>query len=196
MGAEADKSKEKPPELLDVVDPATGLVVESGVARDRIHAEGLWHRTVHIYVMRQGPDGLEVLVHLRSPKRKQYPNTLDPAMGGHVKTGKSPEETALDELEQEVGLSVRGSELIPCGEVKKDDPVHAPNDREINNIFIYWTKPEDQMDYDEEEIAGTEWVSLDALQELHKKEPTAWRPSEAELANDVAKVRAKLGQGM
>jgi hypothetical protein len=45
-------------EYLDVFDEnnqPTGVVLP----RRQVHAEGLWHRTVHIYLFRKGADGLK-----------------------------------------------------------------------------------------------------------------------------------------
>lgn len=66
-----------------------------------VWAKGLHHRVVSVFVIdEQG----RMLLQLRSPHVKIYPNCWDQAAGGHVDEGFNYEQSALNELTEELGL--------------------------------------------------------------------------------------------
>lgn len=77
-------------EYLDVFDEnnqPTGEIL----SRRQVHEEGLWRRTVHIYLFRKGATGLEFLLHLRSKLKESSPGLWDTRFGGHIKAGATVE---------------------------------------------------------------------------------------------------------
>ena len=84
-------------EMLDVVDAdgePTGEVVERTIA----HAQGIRHRTAHVWVMRPGADGPEVLLQKRSDVKDSNPGCYDISSAGHIPAGSGYVESALREL--------------------------------------------------------------------------------------------------
>lgn len=75
---------------------------EIGAARlAEVWANGLYHRIVAIFMIdEQG----RMLLQLRGPTVKVYPNCWDQAAGGHVDEGYSYEQTAASEVAEELGL--------------------------------------------------------------------------------------------
>lgn len=63
--------------------------------------KGLYHRVVAVFV--EDEQG-NMLLQLRGPQVKIYPNCWDQAAGGHVDEGYSYEQTAVNELAEELGL--------------------------------------------------------------------------------------------
>lgn len=171
------------PEIIDLYDHYNQPLGRS-VSRDYAHAEGLWHRTVHIYVTRTSTVGTEVLVHLRSKNKKQYPGTFDPVFGGHVQSGSSEEVTALSELQEEIGISPQKEKLVFHGFVKKNDPEKALGDREFNAIYSFQLSEieQSQIELDSEEVQSVQWVPLSQLTKLVSESETKWRPSLKELS--------------
>ena len=68
---------------------------------DRVHQKGQYHRIVSIFI--EDEDG-NMLLQLRGPDVKVFPNCWDQAAGGHVDSGHSYEQTARMEAEEELGL--------------------------------------------------------------------------------------------
>ena len=187
MEGEHFEKKEKPSEYLAEYDgnnTLTGRIV----SREDAHSEGLWHRTVHIYVIRKTDQGTELLVHMRSKKKKQYAGRFDPVMGGHVKAGESEVQTALSEIAEEIGITPDPVRMEYKGFAKKDDPVNAPNDREFNMIYVYVLSEDEQenMHPDSEEIERIEWMSVQIMQDSLMQNPHRWRPSKDEVGVGLA----------
>lgn len=87
-------------EILEVVDFDDRVL---GVAtRAEIHAKGLIHRAVHLFVFNRRGD---IYVHRRSSAKDRHPLKLDSSAAGHVDPGESYEQSAVRELHEELGIS-------------------------------------------------------------------------------------------
>lgn len=64
--------------------------------------KGLYHRIVSVFVE---DDRGRMLLQLRGPQVKVYPNCWDQAAGGHVDKGQSYDQAATNELAEELGLT-------------------------------------------------------------------------------------------
>ena len=89
--------------------------------------KGLYHRVVAVYIE---DDQGRMLVQLRGPQVKIYPNCWDQAAGGHVDEGYSYEQTAVNELGEELGLHNVALELL--GTFRSNEKL---DDDRINNVF-------------------------------------------------------------
>jgi len=104
-------------EKLQIVDHETGE--PSGVHMDRAEAiaNGAWCRSTNIFVVNtQG----EVLCHRRSMQKERHPGAWSTHLGGHVTEGESFIMNAVKELEEESGIRVDASALIPWRTAKMD----------------------------------------------------------------------------
>ena len=187
------QGKEEIVEYLDVYDENNEPLARNA-PRDVVHAEGLWHHTVHIYAWRTTPQGPQILAHLRSKNKKQYPGRLDPVFGGHVKSGRSERQTVIDELQEETGIRADSDRLQEHRFVKKDDPISAPNDREFNMIFTYELNNAEvaALKLDPEEVESTTWLSPDQMRADIADHPETWRPSREELDNGLGAISVIL----
>ena len=71
-----------PDEMLDIVDAKDKVI--GAELRSLVHARGLWHRGVHVFLF----DGRgRLLVQKRSANRRQYASLLDCSVSEHVKAG-------------------------------------------------------------------------------------------------------------
>lgn len=68
---------------------------------DEVHQKGLYHRIVSVFIEDEYGN---MLLQLRSPGVKVFPNRWDQAAGGHVDAGRSYEQAAMDEVAEELGL--------------------------------------------------------------------------------------------
>ena len=159
-------------ELLDVLDKQ-GIPTGTNAARAEVHGKGLWHGTVHIYVYRAVDKEIQILVHLRATNKDLYPNTWDPVLGGHIRSGQTPIQTVIDELNDEVGLSVSPNDLVVGPIVKTDKGL----DKEFNHLFAYHFPPNAEMRFRDNEVQKVKWMSLDEVLEAIRTFPSEWRPT-------------------
>lgn len=92
---------QKQDEVFDVVD--AGDAVTGTATRGEVHARGLSHRAVHVFVFdRKG----NVLLQQRSLLKDICPGLWDSSVSGHLDSGESYEAAAVRELAEEMGIAV------------------------------------------------------------------------------------------
>lgn len=152
-------------EYLDVVDEngvPTGEIIERSIA----HANGIRHRTSHVWLLRKRPEGVEVLLQKRSDDKDSFPGCYDTSSAGHIPAGVDFEDSALRELKEELGLTAKREELNDCGliRIQSDSVFHgAPfRDNQVSKVFYIWKDVEPaQMQLQKSEVSGVLWMSLD-----------------------------------
>ena len=156
-------------EYLDVCDEngrPTGAVVE----RDQAHREGILHRTVHIWIARREAGQWQVLLQKRSRNKDSNPGMFDTSSAGHIDAGEEPLPSALRELEEELGLSVRAEELREIGHVRVrfDKDFHGWLFRDNEYVHVYaCTREVDaaSLRLQESELETVCWFALDDVLE-------------------------------
>ncbi len=86
-------------EYLDVVDEND--IVVGMASRDEIYQKQLPHRIVHILLFDEVGN---MWLQKRSPHVSYCPDHWSTAVGGHVRSGETPEVAALREFKEELGL--------------------------------------------------------------------------------------------
>lgn len=92
-------------EWLDVLDAAGHVVGRA--ERKAVHRQELWHRTVHVWVLRPGRSEPRVVFQWRTADRPEFGGLLDVTCGGHVSAGEPVERAMRRELAEELGLGPR-----------------------------------------------------------------------------------------
>ena len=167
-------------ELLETLDTAgtpAGLV-----PRDRVHADGLWHRAVHVWVV--APSGW-IYVQRRSTHKDLNPDLWDVSVGEHLQPGEDYRDAAHRGLAEELGIAVDHLEPL-SGErwISVDHPSHGTRDCEVQQAFR--TVTEATPSPAEDEIAELRLISPAELQ--------AWiRDAPAELTRGFHRDVADLG---
>ena len=159
-------------ELLDVLDEQ-GTPTGTDSIRSEVHKNGLWHGTVHIYVYRIVDGEIQILVHLRSLHKDLYPNTWDTVLGGHIQAGRTPVQTVIEELNEEVGLSTSLDNLIVGPVVKTGKGL----DKEFNHIFAYLFPSNVAVWFKDNEVQKVRWMGLDEVLQSIQASPSEWRPT-------------------
>lgn len=155
-------------ELIDIYDENNkSLSIKK--MKSEAHKNGLWHRAAHIWIYNsQG----EILLQLRVKNKDMNPDMWDISAAGHVGTGEKPIISALREMEEEIGLSVKQEDL-EFHEIKKVKAVY----KEIKNnefYYVYFLKYDgdiDKLTLQKEEVAKIKFLSIDKIKEGLKKHP-------------------------
>jgi len=91
---------QKDGEIFDVVDENDQVTGQA--TRGEVHAKGLWHRAVHVFVInRRG----ELLLQQRSLLKDAHPGVWDSSVSGHLDAGEDYAVAAVRELEEEMGIT-------------------------------------------------------------------------------------------
>mmetsp|Transcript_19474 Transcript_19474/g.40802 ORF Transcript_19474/g.40802 Transcript_19474/m.40802 type:complete len:253 (-) Transcript_19474:132-890(-) len=93
----------------DEFDPYKDRPLSTGryAKRSDAHRQGLWHCSVHIWIVRKrsfGPFPVEILLQKRSMTKDTFPGRWDISSAGHMEAGKGSLETACLELAEELGV--------------------------------------------------------------------------------------------
>lgn len=126
-------------ELFDVCD-SLGRPLGMRKRRADVHRDGDWHRSIHCWVVGQYRDGTPYVVfQRRSESKDTSPGKLDATVGGHLAAGESVEE-ALRESEEEIGLKLAMSDLLPLGVRQAASDVEpGVRDYEVQYVFLHRT---------------------------------------------------------
>lgn len=152
-------------ERLDIVDEK-GIPTGETVDRSYAHENGIRHRTSHLWLLRHGPAGTEVLLQKRSRTKDSYPGCYDISSAGHIPAGADFVESALRELAEELGITgIPGEALIYLGQryIEMDSVFHgkAFHDRQVSNIYCLWLDVEpEQLTLQASEVEEVRWMNL------------------------------------
>mmetsp|Transcript_3248 Transcript_3248/g.4585 ORF Transcript_3248/g.4585 Transcript_3248/m.4585 type:complete len:296 (+) Transcript_3248:191-1078(+) len=96
-----------PPEC----DSTCCVPVRAGFQKPRgeVHRDGDWHRSVHIWI---SDDKGNLMLQRRSEFKDTFPNCWDVSAGGHVTGSDGILETAIREVEEEIGLEIPHEALV------------------------------------------------------------------------------------
>jgi isopentenyldiphosphate isomerase len=86
-------------EIFDVVNERDEVIDRK--PRREVHANGLWHRAVHVLVFNARG---EIFLQKRSLKKDMSPGKWDSSSSGHLDTGEAYDDCAVREVREEIGL--------------------------------------------------------------------------------------------
>ena len=149
-------------EIFDVVDEQDRVVRQA--PRSEVHARGLLHRAVHVFVLNSAG---ELLVQMRSANKDEFPLCWTSSASGHLGAGETYEAAAPRELEEEVGLraSLEFVEKFPAS-------------RELANehTVLYRATSDEQPRFDPWEIERLAFHRPDELMEMLERAPEKFSP--------------------
>lgn len=149
---------QKASELFDVVNERNEVVGQ--LTRGEVHAKGLLHRAVHVFVLNSRG---EVFLQKRSHLKDVSPLKWDSSAAGHLDVGESYAACAIRETKEEVGIEIQGTELaaqLPAG---------AHTDHEFVELHI--ARHNGPMKCLPEEIACGEWFSPELITQWVRARP-------------------------
>ncbi len=170
-------------EYFDVVDEngqPLGGIVERSVA----HAEGIRHRTSHIWLVREREGRTQVLLQKRAEGKDSYPGCWDTSSAGHIMAGDGPLETAVRELDEELGVRAGPEELRFAGIclLSFDREFYGKmfRDRETAFLYVYDrdVRAED-LKLQSSEVSEAGWFVLeDVISSVREADPVFCVPLE------------------
>lgn len=151
-------------EILDIVDEngePTGKTVKRRVA----HEKGIRHRTAHVWLLRRRPEGVQVLLQKRSAGKDSHPGCYDISSAGHIPAGVDYVTSALRELKEELGITLKPSMLHRCGQRRINYTSEFYGrpfiDCQVSNVYYAWLDMEpEQMTLQTEEVEAVMWMDL------------------------------------
>ena len=177
-------------EKIDVLNERgerTGRVVWKSEA----HRTGLWHRCFHLWIVDpgEGPDGPTLLVQRRASGKEAWPDKLDVTAAGHLMAGESGLD-GLREVEEELGLSVGGDDVVALGTRRNELEIPAGMDREFQDVFLLVRRVEpSDLRLQREEVASVARFRLDDVGALCEGEVV---PMQEWSDGEVRAARARL----
>lgn len=156
-------------EYLDIVTENNEPTGESA-SRAEVHEKGLYHRVVNVLFFRLRDNKVQLLCHQRSNRVEQNARRWDPAIGGHVQSGKTVGEALLDEIREEVGLELASKDFIegPC--LKISDP----NEKKFNYFYFYNLESTDGLKVNPREISTIQFMDVEQVADAMQQNPRGW----------------------
>lgn len=155
-------------ELLQVYDEQ-GNPVEP-LSRSIVHQKPVqhWHGVVNVWLVNANG---ELMVSKRSENVGGNPGKWQTYFGGHVPAGMTHIETAVKELEEEIGLTINPDSLhiIDKGQFTNDDHLHFYE----SYALLYEGNPEG-LNFADGEISAAKWMSMDEYQQARTDNPEQW----------------------
>ena len=149
-------------EYLDVVD-MRGKPVGSIKSRLKVHRDGDWHKTVHIWLMNTRR---ELLVQQRAAGKETFPGYWDISCAGHRCAGESAIDAALHETNEELGIVLEPDHLEYLFSVTTSSVLHNGTfiDNEIADVFLVRIQNSAAaIRVSAAEVAAVRWVSVAGL---------------------------------
>ncbi|WP_282081321.1 NUDIX hydrolase [Aquimarina algiphila] len=139
-------------ELIDILDEHGKSTGEIRL-KSEAHQLGLYHASVHIWFF---TDDGRILFQKRAKNKDSFPDLWDVSVAGHIGAGESPENSAIREIEEEIGILVPVHKLEFIGTyLAKKIPKPDFLDNEFH--YIYLSKLDvsiKKLKLQEEEVAG------------------------------------------
>ena len=107
-------------EILEIVDSNDNVI--GTATRAEIHRLRLLHRSVHIFVFNRSG---EIYIQRRSVSKDRHALKLDSSAAGHVDPGETYEQTAIRELEEELGIQAAVTEIFRVAACPETDNEHV-----------------------------------------------------------------------
>lgn len=159
-------------ELIDIVDKDNNLLNFQRM-KSKAHEVGLWHRAAHIIIYHND----SILLQQRVDSKDYFPGVWDISAAGHIGAGEIPVESALRELQEEVGIKSSVEELNFYKIIKEEHQYKNINNKEF--YYMYFLKREidlDNLTLQKEEVKDVKIMKLDDLEKDLKKNPKDYFP--------------------
>lgn len=166
-------------EFFDVINQ-DGTSAGYFLSRDEVHKKGLWHRTVHVWILNSNK---ELLIQKRSLHKEVYPGLWDISCAGHLSSGEDTYCGAIRELKEELGLTAESEELKYLFTVTQNytSPDHLFIDNELTDVLLLDKDVgTDSMHIDGNEVIEVKFISIGELKNSVMEKSPLLAPHEDE----------------
>lgn len=125
-------------EIFDIVDEK-GIPTGETIERTQAHEKGVRHRTAHIWIVREQDGKAQLLLQKRSAEKDSFPERFDTSSAGHIQAGDEPEESAIRELHEELGIRAAKEDLTfaGCFDIQYEKEFYGKMFRDNEVAFVY-----------------------------------------------------------
>ena len=156
---------QNPDELFDVVDEQDRVTGQ--LARREVHRLKLRHRAVHMLVVNRAG---KVFLHQRSMQKDLFPGVWDSSAAGHVGAGEDYDDTALRELEEEIGCR-------PVKPPKRLLKIEAREETGQEFVWVYRVEAEGPFTLQADEIERGAWFTVAQIDRWIAERPQELAPA-------------------
>lgn len=157
----------EPLETFDEIGRPAGLI-----DRAVVHATGLWHRAVHVWLY--DAEGRLLLQH-RPDSKDVCPGRWDLSVGEHLQPGEGYEQAAHRGLSEELGIA--GLSLMPLGDIRRmrlDLPHAGVRDYELQQSFH--ARHDGPFEADPDEVVELSFFTPADLRDALMQRPDEFTP--------------------
>ena len=149
---------------------ADGTPANRTEERRVVHARGLWHRTVHVWLYRF-PHAL--LFQKRGENKDSHPGLWDVSAAGHMDVEEDPKQAAVREVKEELGFDIN-TELLEYIETTSRTMVSNDGsfiDNEFSFVYLYEFKgQQSELSPDPKELDEIRFMEIDELHDMLESE--------------------------
>jgi len=144
-------------DILDTDGNKTGEVMDFVEA----HKMGKWHAHAHVWVFNSKG---EVLLQKRAAN-VSCGGKWDISAAGHLSQGDKPQQAALRELVEEIGINAKRKELKKIKVLIQSRDSNDFKNREFNHIYLFrFDGNPNGLKVDEHEVSALKFISLDEFE--------------------------------
>jgi len=151
-----------PDETFDIVDRADRVV--GSAPRSQIHARGLLHRAVHLWLFHD--DG-RILLQKRSLSKDREPGRWTSSVSGHVNSGEEYDGAMSREIPEEIGVP-----STTCRELARLKYFPACTETDQEFVWLYQATHSGPFQPDPTEVAGLEWFTPAQIDQMLIRQPS------------------------
>lgn len=135
--------------------------------RDEVHTHGYWHRTTHLWLFNNAK---QILCQKRSLLKDTNPGKWEAFFGGHVLAEQEYIDSAVQELHEELGITVTSSD-IHLSQIYKNEQY-----KEFQAVYLLpWNGDITTLNLEKEEVDKIAWFDLSELEQiLLNEKSSAW----------------------
>lgn len=150
-------------EFLNLID-SDDRITSMSKPRSLIHRDGDLHATVHIWLISRKDMGIYVILQKRSAQKLLHPECFDVSAAGHVIQGDEFRQSAVREVEEELGISVVPQKLECIGTIKNSIKSGELIDNELSAVYIYRENIDiESLNIDSTEVSEVCWAEIDEI---------------------------------
>ena len=160
-------------EIFDIVDEK-GIPTGETIERTQAHEKGVRHRTAHIWIVRETEKGHDVLLQKRSANKDSFPGCYDISSAGHAAAGDGYLETAVREIQEELGIPAAAEDLkqigVHDGIINGNFYGREFRNHEISAVYVYDKPVEiEALSLQKEEVEEVIWMDYETCLEKMEK---------------------------